>query len=233
MTARTRVFVPIVVLALAAFLAGCGGSGTKATTTAAAVKTKTLRFGVASFGDSVTSPAANNSTNGQLLSIAYAPLVYLKADGTIGPGLASSWRYVKGHTVFELTLRHGATFSDGTPVDAAAVVKWLNFYVASKNSQSGLLGPKPQFQAVGADVVRITLKQANPDVAGLLTQDGVAWGFVASPKAVANPALFKKATYGAGPYKLDYAQSVPGDHYVYVPNPRYYDSRRFTSSRST
>src|SRR5262249_42641883 len=46
---------------------------------------------------------------------------------------------------------------------------------------------------------------------------------VASPKAVANPDLFAKGTYGAGPYTLDYANSVPADHYTFVPNKYYWD----------
>jgi peptide/nickel transport system substrate-binding protein len=51
----------------------------------------------------------------------------------------------------------------------------------------------------------------------------VNWPFIASPKAVANPELFTKGTYGAGPYMLNYSASVPGDHYLFVPNPYYYD----------
>jgi peptide/nickel transport system substrate-binding protein len=227
---RPRALATVAALVLAAALAGCGGSGGSASTTASTKATvKPLRFGVSSFGDSVTNPALNNSTNGQLLSISYAPLLYQKPNGAIGPALATSWRYIGNeHKVFELALRHNARFSDGTRVDAAAVLKWLDYYLASKNSQSGLLGSKPTFQATDKWTVRITMKQANPDVPGLLTQDGVAWGFVASPKAVANPNLFKKASYGAGPYKLDYARSVPGDHYVFVPNPYYYDKPAIT-----
>src|SRR4051812_29480295 len=43
------------------------------------------------------------------------------ATGKIVPWLASSWKISPDNTTFTFTLRPGATFSDGTPVNAAAV----------------------------------------------------------------------------------------------------------------
>jgi peptide/nickel transport system substrate-binding protein len=194
---------------------------------------KPLRWGVANVGTSPTNPALNNSTNGQILSIAYEPLIYDNPDGSLAPGLALKWGFVKGKglKVFDLTLRKNARFSDGAPVTAQAVAGWLTYYYNSKNSQSGILGPNPKFKATGKWTVRITLTIPNPALPRLLTQQGVNWSFVASPQAVANPDLFTKATYGAGPYMLDYGNTVPGDHYVYVPNPYYYDKAAIKSSQ--
>lgn len=212
-------------LAVASLVLLVGGltAGAAARTGAdAATAKKVLRLGVLSVGDP-TNPAKNNSTNGQILSIAYAPLLYLNANGSLRPALATKWRFVGGNKNFELTLRRDARFSDGTRVTAPAVAGWLEYYAASKNSQSGLFGPNPKFRALDRWTVRITLQIPNPSLPRYLTQQSVNWPFVASPAAVANPDLFTKATYGAGPYKLDYAASVPGDHYLYVPNPYYYD----------
>ena len=39
----------------------------------------------------------------------------------VGPALATSWKITAGGRRFTFTLRPGAKFSDGTPVDAAAV----------------------------------------------------------------------------------------------------------------
>jgi peptide/nickel transport system substrate-binding protein len=72
---------------------------------------------------------------------------------------------------------------------------------------------------VGKWTVRVTMTIPDPDIARTLSEQVVNWCYVAAPKAVANPKLFNKATWGAGPYKLDYSQSTPGDHYVFVPNP--------------
>jgi ABC-type transport system substrate-binding protein len=54
-----------------------------------------------------------------VLALAYEALIHMKPDGSLAPGLATSWHYVgKGNTTFTFTLRHDAMFSDGTPVDA-------------------------------------------------------------------------------------------------------------------
>jgi peptide/nickel transport system substrate-binding protein len=213
--------------------AGCGGGSSTTTsgaddttTTGASAPTKTLRYGMpaASIGTGVSNPAAFQGTGGPILTIAYEPLLYADPQGKIGPGLAEKWGYVgDDYKVFELTLRPDARFSDGSPVTAAAVVKWLNYFRESKNPMSGLMGPDPKFEAVDKRTVRITLTAPLPGMPALLSQTGVNWGFVAAPKAVSKPDLFTKATYGAGPYMLDYGRSVPGDHYTFVPNPYYYD----------
>jgi peptide/nickel transport system substrate-binding protein len=224
-----RLLVAVAALVLVAFgatgaaTAGAGGSAAK----------KPLRWGVSSVGASPTNPAANNSTNGQILSLAYAPLLYIKPDGTIGPALATTFHFVKGKDlkVLELTLRHNARFSDGTQVTAPTVANWLTYFYNSKNSQSGIIGPNPKFAAVGKWTVRITVTIPSPALPRQMAQQGLNWSFVASPQAVASPELFAKATYGAGPYMLDYANTVPGDHYTYVPNPYYYDKASVKSSQ--
>ncbi len=216
---------------------GCGGGsgststsastgGNAPTATGGEAPTKVLRYGVpaASVTAGLTNPAEIESTGGPLLSIAYASLFHVEPDGKIVPGLAEKWRYVDdSQKVFEFTLREGARFSDGTPVTADAVVGWLNYYYKSKNSTSGILGKSPKFSAIDDQTVRVTLTSPLPGLPTLFSEASVNWGFVASPKAVANPGLMKKGTYGAGPYTLDYAKSVPGDHYTFVPNPHYYD----------
>jgi peptide/nickel transport system substrate-binding protein len=217
---RRRLLVAVATLVLmAGGVAGSAGAGS-----GAVAAKKPLRWGVPNVGTSPTNPAANNSTNGQILSLSYAPLIYDKPDGSLGPALAVKWGFAKGKglKVFDLTLRHNARFSDGSTVTAQAVAGWLTYYYNSKNSQSGILGPSPKFTATGKWTVRITLTIPNPALPRLLTQQGVNWSFVASPKAVADPDLFAKASYGAGPYMLDYSSTVPGDHYVFVPNPYYY-----------
>lgn len=225
---------------LAGVAAGCGGgsstntsgasgsttAGGSATTAGASAPTKTLRYGIASASMStgVSNPAAFQGTGGPILTIAYAPLLNTDPEGKIGPGLAEKWGYVgDGHKVFELNLRPDARFSDGSPVTAAAVVKWFDYFLKSKNPMSGLMGPNPKFEAVDKGTVRITLTQPLPNLPETLSQVSTNWGFVASPKAVANPDLMKKGSYGAGPYMLDYGRSVPGDNYTFVPNPYYYD----------
>jgi peptide/nickel transport system substrate-binding protein len=218
-----RVLVGVAALALVG--GGVAGAATTRHGTAAA-PTKVLRYGVplANLTGGVTNAASIQATDGPVLSVAYAPLIHNRPDGSFSPGLAVKWRYVdKHHKVFELTLRHNARFSDGEAVTAAAVVTWLQYYYKSKNVYSELLGAKPKFRAIGKWTVRVTMTTPNPSLPLLFSEENVNWGFVASPKAVANPNLFEQGSYGAGPYMLDYASSAPGDHYTFVPNPYYYD----------
>jgi peptide/nickel transport system substrate-binding protein len=189
---------------------------------------KVLRFGVSS--DAVSGgldPSKIQATNGPVLSIAYAPLIHNKPDGSFSPGLAVKWRYVgKEHKIFEVTLRRNARFSDGTPVTATAVATWLDYYLKAQNFASGVLGPNPKFQAIGKWTVRTTMTVPNPSMPLLFSEENVNWGFVASPAAVSNPDLFTKGSYGAGPYTLDYSNTVPGDHYTFVPNKYFYDKSK-------
>jgi peptide/nickel transport system substrate-binding protein len=160
-------------------------------------------------------------------SLVYEPLIHIKPDGTYAPALATSWHYVASNSgpnrTFELTLRPNVKFSDGTPLTADAVVKWLGYMVSAKGPNSGFLGPNPTFTAVDSSTVRITLTAPNPDLPFFLSEDGGGWGKIASSAAVANPKLFATDTYGAGPYRIDYSKSVTNDHYTYVPDSNYYN----------
>lgn len=62
-------------------------------------------------------------------TLLYETLVRVDDEGRIVPGLASSWSVAPDGMSVVLELRDGATFHDGTPVDAAAVAlhlrRWL------------------------------------------------------------------------------------------------------------
>lgn len=59
----------------------------------------------------------------------YETLVRRDAKGHLAPGLAESWRMEDGGRVVVFTLREGATFHDGTPVTAEAVVTHFRRWV--------------------------------------------------------------------------------------------------------
>ena len=64
--------------------------------------------------------------------LAYEPLIRENSNGSYSPGLASSWKYVgTGNTHFEMTIRSGAEFADGTPVTAQAVVNSLKYSLST------------------------------------------------------------------------------------------------------
>ena len=67
---------------------------------------------------------------------AYATLLTRKPDGSLGAGLADKWGYVgKKNTKFELRLRKGAKFADGTPVTSADVVNSFKYFQKGSGPQ--------------------------------------------------------------------------------------------------
>ncbi|HEX3646988.1 MAG TPA: ABC transporter substrate-binding protein, partial [Pseudonocardiaceae bacterium] len=86
----------------------------------------------------------------------------------------------------------------------------------------GWLGGCTKVTAVGALQVDVACTTPNP-VLPLLFSQNAPFGLVISPAGVAKPETLKNATAGAGPYTLDTTESVTGDHYVFVPNKKYFD----------
>lgn len=222
--ARRGTAVVAGIAGVALFAAACGGGGASSSAASSGV----LRIGIST--EALPNPALATVSGlwaATVYDLAYAPLIHLAPNGQLEPSLATSWGYVKDtavpNTVFQMKLRAGAKFSDGTPVDADAVAKWLNYFVNAGGSFAAVLGSKPVITAVDSATVRVQLTAPNPSLGVTFSDAGPNIGFVASPAAVANPALFSSATYGAGEYVLDENHSVTGDHYVYQPNPDYYD----------
>ncbi|MEU6645519.1 ABC transporter substrate-binding protein [Saccharomonospora sp. NPDC046836] len=208
-------------MAAALLLASCGTSSDDAGGSSAAGD-RTLTIGAAAAPFPNLNPA-------QALFASYLPLtnqsiLTLEEDGTISPGLAESFGYVgEGNTTFQLTFRQDAKFSDGSQVNAAAAKTWFEYMAATP-------GPFQAALKVGSvDVVsewevRLNLAEANPLVPWVLSSWTQGWGGIASPNAVADPDGLATNPAGAGPYKLDPAETVTGDHYTFVPNEFYFDA---------
>jgi peptide/nickel transport system substrate-binding protein len=155
-------------------------------------------------------------------ALAYEPLIVRMDNGSLAPGLATSWRYLgNSNTEFQLQLRSGVQFSDGSLLTAQDVVNDLR-YVLQSGGQMAPLFTGDTFSATGPRTVVIKTPQPNPDLPTLLTQDDVVGGII-SPDGLKDTAKLGTETSGAGPYELDAAASVGGNYYTYVPNPHYYD----------
>jgi peptide/nickel transport system substrate-binding protein len=156
-------------------------------------------------------------------TLAYDPLIKMGPHGKLEPGIATSWEYIgTGNTHFRLHLGSGVKFSDGTPVDADAVVQSLNYVRKAGGQLAFYLTGIDSITATDPSTVDITLTQANPELPSLLAGP-YQLGDLISPKALVNPADLGNRTAGAGPYMLNPSQTVTNDHYTYVPNPNYRD----------
>ncbi len=156
-------------------------------------------------------------------TLAYDALIFETAKGTFVPGLATKWGYVgKGNKTFDLTLRKGVRFSDGTPLTASAVKASIDYFIAAKGPLAAYAASIRSVQARGKYSVRINLSSGNPIMERILDQNAQV-GEIISPKALKHPTALNSSTDGAGPYVLQASGTVAGDHYTYVPNKYYWN----------
>lgn len=225
------------VLVLAASLiavSACGSSGASSTSTSAGSSTSTGTGSTAASGTLTVQFAGppilgldpSHEAGGQSViysSLAYDSLIYEEPNGSLVPDLATSWKWLgSGHTQFQLTLRPGVKFSDGSTMTPAGVAQWLSYFSKANSIRSSLLAQMTAATATGQDTVVMTLNSPNPDLPYILSQTYGA-GFVASPKAMDKPGSLANATDGTGPFELDPSATVTGDHYTYVRNPHYWN----------
>jgi peptide/nickel transport system substrate-binding protein len=140
---------------------------------------------------------------------------------------------------FDLTLRPGLTFTDGTPLDAAAVkFNWDRLRDPELGSTSLLQAMQISTTEVVDDTtLRATLDPPNPHFAHSLVQSSMNW--IASPRALQDGrAAFDADPVGAGPFTLvDWARQdridlTRNDDYWDAPKP-YLDSITLRTSPDT
>jgi len=166
----------------------------------------------------------NNPDDIVYMEAAYASLLRRDAEGVLEGDLATEWGYVEGtgNTEFTVTLREGALFADGTPVDADAVANSLNYFIENTTGPSAGAVVGMSAEVTGDGVVTLTSEIPNPIIPELLTSYNLL-GTIISPAGLADPEALKTETFGAGPYVLDSGATVAGDHYTFTVNENYYE----------
>ncbi len=170
------------------------------------------------------SPLTALAGDAPFLGLAYDPLFYIAGDGSMKPALATSWNFGSGNSVLNVTLRSGVTFADGTALTADMVKAHFDAF-KTLATQRFKLSTLASTQVTGPMSLALTLSTPNPDFLRVLA-DVDTPGHIISPAGLADPSKLHTTTAGAGPYMLDPSQSVTGDHYVFVPNPHYWDTAR-------
>jgi ABC-type transport system substrate-binding protein len=137
---RLRQFVSAVaaVVALGLFAAACGGSGggdnsatasSDVTVKAASEPTQggTVKFAVEAESDGFNPTTNRWAVSGHTVGSAiFDPLSAYDENGTAQPYLAKSFTPSADYKTWTIELRPNVNFSNGTPVDGAAVAKSLN-----------------------------------------------------------------------------------------------------------
>ncbi|WP_461173352.1 ABC transporter substrate-binding protein [Arthrobacter sp. Z1-9] len=205
------------------FLTACGGGSNTGASQAPAGSTK-LTVAVATAPLSLdTSKAANGSPNRWFEDPAYESLIKFDAEGKLVPGLAEQWGYVgTDNKTFEVQLRPGLKFADGSPLTSAEVIATFKHFQEKGTGPTRAYFMDLSFAADGPERIIITSAKPNPMIDQLLTPNYYA-GSPVSPAGLKDPAQLASKTFGAGEYVLDAGRTVSGDRYVYVKNENFYD----------
>ncbi len=178
---------------------------------------------VADFGEPrVLDPAvtyANGATGGSAMAAIYDTLVrYDYTKGSWEPQLAESLTSDDNIT-WTLKLRDGVKFTDGTPLNADAVLASQKYY-ASKYAYQSLLMMANVAETKKVDDTTITYKLRSPwtTFPNMLAQGP---GMIMAPAAYKDPAAFKPI--GAGPFMFD--QYKPGEELTLKANPDYFNGK--------
>ncbi|HEX5567973.1 MAG TPA: ABC transporter substrate-binding protein [Streptomyces sp.] len=187
---------------------------------------KPVRGGTLNFADYAEarslSPAATYATGasgGTAMAAVYDVLMrYNTETKEYEPWLAESLESNKDATVWTLRLRKGVTFSDGTPLNAKAVVGSITWYQENKGADTSLLAPNiAETKAVGDSTVVFTMRTPWTKFPAMLAK---AAGMIVAPAAYAGKE-FKPI--GAGPFVLD--RHAPQEEMILKANEKYWKGR--------
>lgn len=207
--------------AIASALALVAAIALQSPATAASNNTLTLGFNTAPISLDPTK-AATGSWNLNYTLPLYATVLETDKNGKYVAGLAEKWGYTnKTNTAYSFTLRKGLKFSDGTALNAAAVVKSIDYFKTGSGPSNAYFKDLT-LKAKDAYTVTITSKVPNPMLDFLLSNRIIGSGII-NPKVIATPEKLSSDSYGAGAYVLDEKKTIPNSVYVYTPNKYYYN----------
>ena len=199
-------------------------SSSSATPAAAGVTGGTLSI---SFDPPLSlNPALGGTSESDIVyaALAYDSLVYQTGAGKFIPDLATKWAYVPGskNRVFDLTLRSGVHFSDGSLMTPASVANSLRYFQKAGGQEAQYIATLVSAKPRGAHGLRLTFAKPAPDLPYLLSQYQDV-GQIIGPQGIANPKKLDTTSDGTGPYVLSATQSVANSKYVFTRNPHYWN----------
>ncbi|MCX6401470.1 MAG: ABC transporter substrate-binding protein [Propionibacteriales bacterium] len=242
-TTRCRV-AATAVLATALLVSGCAGSGAddKGGDSASLTREEIYAAGVVGTSDDAGDPKAggtltladysearsldptktipNGAAGGNALAAVYDVLMrYDQPSDSFEPWLAKSLT-TEDNITWTLELREDVTFSDGTPLDANAVVGSLGHYMKSAGYNTLLLATNiKDMRPEGTTKVVFTLNQAWITFPNMLASGP---GMIMAPAAYkGGPDKFEPI--GAGPFVLD--KYKPAEELVLKANADYWNGK--------
>ncbi|PPG41944.1 ABC transporter substrate-binding protein [Pseudoclavibacter sp. RFBA6] len=169
-----------------------------------------ITFLIDSLGDSwIPNNSAISSYQGHVWGHVTDKLVYVDGEGNVSPWVAESWEQNEDATQYTLNLKDGVTFSDGTPVDAEAVVANLDIW-AKGDPDRGInrigLFPAANYEgATAVDATTVEVKFSQPTL-GFIPTLGYHGSILTSPSVIALPAEQQADLsnfVGSGPFTVE------------------------------
>lgn len=223
---RAMLWIAAVAAGLAVAACGFPGFGAVHGTTPGASNTPgRLTIAVASDPETLDPAQVATPAAAQVVRLAVQPLVTIDKQGRLAPLLATGWDVSPDGSTYTFTLRRGVRFSDGEPLDAAAVKVSLDRLLNPRTvrAQPGTLKVIRAVRAVDAAHVAVTLEKPDPQLPQALA--GVQAGIVApnsiSASRLTPPQLLRLV--GTGPYVLK--GRVIGRYLTLARNPTYWGPR--------
>lgn len=167
-----------------------------------------VTFLIDSLGDTwIPNNSAISSFQGHIWQQTTDKLVYVDEEGEVSPWIAESWEQNDDATEFTLKLKDGVTFSDGTPVDAEAVVANLEIWADGK-PEDGInpigLFPVTYKSSEAVDDLTVKVDFTAPTL-GFIPTLGYHGSILISPETLALPATEQadlSNDIGSGPFTV-------------------------------
>ena len=169
-----------------------------------------ITFLIDSLGDSwIPNNSAISSYQGHVWGHVTDKLVYVDGEGNVSPWVAESWEQNDDATEYTLKLKDGVTFSDGTPVDAEAVVANLDIWAKGDPDRGinriGLFPAANYDGATAVDATTVEVKFSKPTL-GFIPTLGYHGSILTSPAVIALPAEEQADLsnfVGSGPFTVE------------------------------
>lgn len=156
-------------------------------------------------------------------SLGYEPLIRLNNDGSYSPALATKWELV-GTSTFNITLREGVKFQDGTTMDVDDVVASLKYNFKYPGFAKPWGEGVRTIEKTGPNSVSIGCRPSCPPMPFILSQQ-IGLGWVISKAGLADPKKLANQQFGAGPYILNESKTNKHSTYTWDANPNYWNKR--------
>lgn len=148
-------------------------------------------------------------------------LVTLADDGTVKPWLAQSWEVSPDGRTYTFALKPGVKFTDGTPLDAAAVAYNFGQFAHGDLNSTAKVSISPYFtsaEAVDPQHVAIHLSDPYPEFLRLITQ---GYFGIQSPTALKTRSAEENCEKPIGSGAFTVAEWKKGQQVTFKRNPNY------------